>query len=606
MALAGLITLLLPGNRPVEVDPATLAMRLRGPDLVVSREAGPAHPVEGLERAPEAVRWRWPDAHLALEVAIDHGRVRLRASSARAAELAWPRTGTGPALLLPMGEGLRIEAARPFWRAQLGGQDLALTDGLTAPFFGWEVPGGTLSYLFAETPRTELAFGPDLAVQATHRWLPRDHREAIPYEVLVVPGPADPLAPAKAFRSYAQERHQWLGLEAKIKAKPATDKLRGAIHAYMWGDGRTAKAVGALKALGVGKAWLGFDGAVKDPKFVKAAVQAGFLVGPYDTYCNVQDPATADARTSAFDKDLFNQGGIIKANGQRMKGFGGRGWELSSEALRRANRDWIGDRLASYLEAGETSVFVDADADGQLFEDADPNHPMSPWGDRANRQLRLARIGNTPLVLGSETGTSWATPYLAFAHGAATVTNDTWWKLLSSKPFGGYWPEARPRLFFQPARVGADERRALFDPAARLPLYQAAFHDSLVTTERWELSPVKIQGLQRVRTLQELLYGVPSMWNLDLKALEDNGPRIRDLYRFFAPIHAVIATEPLTRFEVLTPDRLVQRTRFGDDIELTANFRQAPFGNQPPMSIMAKWLKTGRFAVFQPSPWWDG
>ena len=53
---------------------------------------------------------------------------------------------------------------------------------------------------------------------------------------------------------------------------------------------------------------------------------------------------------------------------------------------------------------------------------------------------------------------------------------------------------------------------------------------------------------------------------------------------------------------MLTPDRLVQRTRFGEDVELTANFGPTAYGRQPALSIAAHWLKTGKRQLFQPAP----
>ncbi|MDB5101196.1 MAG: hypothetical protein JWM80_5617 [Cyanobacteria bacterium RYN_339] len=604
-----MITLMLPDHRPLELDPATMAMRLRGPDVVISRAIpGGQRDVEGLKASADHASWRWPKREdMGVDVAIDHGRVRVRFSCQGQTQLCWPVVEHPGTVLAPLGEGLRLDLKQPFWRKALTDVNFDIGEGLTAPFFGVETPGGTLSYLFADVPRTEMEFheeGDHLDVRVWRRWTLRMLVPEPPaYEVWIVPGKADPLAPALAFRQLEQERGRLVPLSAKIKTQPNVGKLQGAIHAYMWGDGRTAKAVGALRALGVDRAWLGIDGEVKDPSFLRTAASAGYLVGPYDGYDNVQDPASSDTHTSVFDKDLYDYGGILLDGGIPKKGFGGRGWQLSSEALRLAKRDWIGERVASYLKAGANSVFVDVDADGALFEDHNGQHRMTPWRDQENRLLRLRKIAASGLVVGSETGTSWATPALAFAHGAASVTYDPWWKLL--KGFGGWGPSARPKIFFQPVAVTADQRKALFDPTTRLPLYQAVYHDALVSTERWELSPVKLKGLARVRVLQEMLYGVPSLWNLDQQALEDNGPRIRDVYKFFSPLHKVIATQPLTRFELLTPDRLVQRTRFGAELELTANFRPAPFGKQPPLSIMAKWLKTGRVVGFQPSPWWD-
>ena len=64
-----------------------------------------------------------------------------------------------------------------------------------------------------------------------------------------------------------------------------------------------------------------------------------------------------------------------------------------------------------------------------------------------------------------------------------------------------------------------------------LPLYQVVFHDSLVSTDRWEMSLVKFSNLIQVRTLLQLLYNVPSMWSLDRQAIRENEGRIRSLDR---------------------------------------------------------------------------
>jgi hypothetical protein len=603
-----LLTLMLAGDRPLDVDPATLAMRLRNPDVEVS-SPGPerkAHPVEGLAASSTHAAWTWSDQAIAADLQVEGGRLRVRLSCPSMNHVWWPTARPSGKVLVPFGEGLRVDLDQPFWRKALDGVYFDVGEGLTMPFVGFEVPGGTLTYMWEDLPRTLFEFR-DLAgvltVRGRRDWTLRAGPEPTTYEVWVAPGPAGPLAPALAFRQLQQELGHWTSLASKIAAQPAVGKLPGAIHAYMWGDGRTTKALDALKVLGIDRAWLGFDGELHDQGFVKAAVARGYLAGPYDTYDNVQDPAKADTSTSVFDKSLFENGGILLDSGRTRPGFGGRGWQLSSEALRLAKPDWIGRRIAGYQALGANSVFLDTDADGQLFEDHHPQHRMTPWQDRENRLARLRRVAAAGLVVGSETGTSWATPVLAFAHGAATVTYGPFWKLLNT--LGGWTPERRPGLFFSPVGVSEDQRRLMFDPATRVPLYQAVYHDSLVSTERWELSPVKLKGLSRLRTLQEMLYGVPSLWNLDLQALEDNGPRLRDINRFFGPLHRAIATLPLTRFEVLSPDRMVQRTRFGDEVELTANFGSKPFGKHPPMSITAKWLETGQVGGFQPSPWWD-
>ena len=58
----------------------------------------------------------------------------------------------------------------------------------------------------------------------------------------------------------------------------------------------------------------------------------------------------------------------------------------------------------------------------------------------------------------------------------------------------------------------------------------------------------------------------------------------------------------MTDFEWLSDDRLVQRTEFGDTVELLANFGTDPFEYEgvviPGKSVVARWIDTGKIEVF--------
>ena len=59
----------------------------------------------------------------------------------------------------------------------------------------------------------------------------------------------------------------------------------------------------------------------------------------------------------------------------------------------------------------------------------------------------------------------------------------------------------------------------------------------------------------------------------------------------------------MSSFEWLTADRLVQRTRFGEVVELTANFRpDEPFGDLPPLCLSIRRLDAGGDSVYCPEP----
>lgn len=584
----------------------TLAAPLPGPPLAT----------RAVDITEQFVRWEVPARDLMVEVARDTDRLRVRFTSHTNQELAWPHTGGDrpfTALSLPNGGGLHVPVADPFWRKQLAGQSFDATGGLTLPLWGHHQPGLSIAYMLADEPRTTLALtdhAGKLEAEATHAFRRRDGYP--PYEIVIAWGPSSPLQPALAYRRFLQQTRPSVTLATKIAAQPEAGKLLGATHAYVWGTGRTPAALEKLARLGLDHMWLGFDQdagsdpVVAGPAWIRRARAQGYLVGPYLTFDNVQDPATADTPQSVFDRALFEHGGIQTWQGKQRTGFAGRGHELSSEALARAKRDWIGERLAATQKTGANSVFVDCDAFGDLHDDFTPAHPMTAWRDRENRLARLKRCGAAGgLVLGSETGVGWATNAIHFAHGAHTVGGDLLWQLLGSAgkaSFGSWGPTLRPRIFFSEANLGPDFKRGLYDPTCRVPLYQAVFHDVLVTTDRWEFSPVKIKGLVRERTLLELLYLQPAIWNLDLAAIAQHGDRLKALHAFFSPLHRAYGTLPLTDFSWLTPDHRVQRTRFGEDLEMTANFGNHTAFGVPPLAIAAHELKTNRRQVYSPAP----
>jgi len=84
--------------------------------------------------------------------------------------------------------------------------------------------------------------------------------------------------------------------------------------------------------------------------------------------------------------------------------------------------------------------------------------------------------------------------------------------------------------------------------------------------------------------------------------LQKRKKSIKTHYDFFSPLHRETALLPLADFQWLTGDRLVQRTVFGDRIEMVANFGAADFVYQtntiPRQSILAKHLDSGKILVF--------
>src|SRR5262249_39246670 len=114
-------------------------------------------------------------------------------------------------------------------------------------------------------------------------------------------------------------------------------------------------------------------------------------------------------------------------------------------------------------------------------------------------------------------------------------------------------------------------------PRFRLPLFETVFHDSVVATHHWSWPSLKTRDQAKTVELLELLYQVPPLYHLNIAEFEKRKPQIKRHYDFFSPLHRETALLPLTGFERLTPDGMVQRTVFGDKIEIVANFGTEDF-----------------------------
>ncbi|MEU1945311.1 glycoside hydrolase [Streptomyces sp. NPDC020125] len=559
--------------------------------------------------SPGTARWSYPDTGLDVTArAGDNGRLELsvtatekatgtaigkatgkatgKAAGETARTLSWPVTGTdrrATAVQLPRGEGLSLPVADRFWnssRADLVDTDMAMESDLSMPLWGYTLGDRQgVSYLVPSDIGTSLRVTSDagkLRTAATHRFSRADGTTR--YTVAFSLTDGSPVAAARDYRAWLGEHGQLKSLREKIRETPATGKLLGAFHAYLWGDARKADFMGRLRGLGVDRMWLGYDADDRpmDAAATAAAKRAGYLVGPYDSFANGQDPATSDAPTSTWPGTVYPDFCVRDADGKPVPGFHDRGCYLSSEAFEKAEprHHYLADRTREMTKAGADSYFLDVDAAGELFRDHSAAHPMTKGRDRANRLARMKRLSDRGLVLGSESAGAWANRDLAFDHGSGTpVAGGLWMAQRDKETWGGYAPADAPGAFFKPAELPADVAKAMYDPVYRVPLYETALHDSVVNTERWELSYDKLPRQKTDRALLGMLYNTPLNFVLTGDSLEQHGRELATLQRYFAPLHKAAGTEPLTDFRALTADRTVQRTVFGDGtLTVTANF----------------------------------
>ncbi|WP_246155150.1 glycoside hydrolase [Saccharopolyspora hirsuta] len=581
----------------VEVDTSSLGLRAEAPDGRTWQLSAPAEgdlgPAGQVSARGGAATWRYPEKGLTVTATGRGGRLEMTVHADREGTLTWPVTATDPAtteLQLPRGEGIAVPVADEWWNSEqagLVGTEAAVVGGLTMPFWGTSLPGLGASYIAESDIGTALRFTSEqgrLRASASHEFSPRE--STMDYRMTFAITDGGPIAAARDYRDWLQHHGGITPLREKIARNPEVGKLIGAFHAYTWGRARTAEGVQRLRDLGIDRMWLGYDADDEpmDEQAVAAAKQAGFLVGPYDSWANAQEPGQADNPASKWPDPVWPDACVREADGGVLPGFGGRGCYLSSEAFRRAEptQHLMADRTREFTANGANSYFLDVDAAGELHSDHSPAHPMAKEQDRRNRLDRMAWLSGQ-LVLGSETAGSWANGVLSYNHGSVTPVTDQLWKLEKDKQsWGGYAPQGAPAFFFKPVRLPADVAKAMYAPEYRVPLYQAVLHDSVISTERWELSWSKLPDQSKNRAMLAMLHNIPLNLVLDESELDSHGAQIAQLQRFFEPLHRAAATEPLADFRWLTPDHLVQRTSFGDGaLTVTANFSARPHDGLP-------------------------
>ena len=351
-----------------------------------------------------------------------------------------------------------------------------------------------------------------------------------------------------------------------------------------WGDA-SAKTVDALQAAHLPRMWLGlpqWEAGFASPEGVTAARRAGYLIGPYDSYDTALPPGHDNAGWSSaqLGKEAFERCGIVLANGQRKTGFQGAGVYTNARCV----RPLLEQRVTAIQRASEyNSWFLDVDATGMSFDDYDPAKPTPMAQDVANRIDNMAWIARTlGVVIGSEDGHAVANRPIAFAHGMQTRGfgwRDPDMRTNRASPYflGRWYPSYQPEVFFKPAAIEPKYRALYFDPARRLPLFHAAFHDSVITTHHWTLDSLKFAETRVTTELLQQLYNVPPLVNLSLDSLPLRLPVLQRLDAFFRPLHQRLWNQALTGFRWLDEAGLVQETRFADGTRIVANFDARPF-----------------------------
>lgn len=350
-----------------------------------------------------------------------------------------------------------------------------------------------------------------------------------------------------------------------------------------WGDGFSASILEALHHSGIERALLLLSdlySRTPRPDMAALADEFGYLVGPYDSYHTVHSPsADSDStwETAQFDLAAYEAGRVVNADGSGNGGFLGRGYHFSPEAAWPYVQQRVGEIVT---HTSFSAWFIDCDATAECFDDFSREHSATRVDDITLRRQRLSWLeSENNMVVGSEGGSVLFSDVIHFGHGVHTPyighLDPSFRDRGSPHYLGRHWPPDTPEQSFKSVPIPPSLVVPYFDPTVRIPLYQAALGDEIIATHHWSFDSLKFENVKGTRELLEILYMVPPLYHINRETWPERREPILEYLAFWGPLHRELAPVPLTGFDYLSDDRLVQRTTFQTEegeVKITVNF----------------------------------
>lgn len=359
------------------------------------------------------------------------------------------------------------------------------------------------------------------------------------------------------------------------------------INMNEWSKHNTLDLIDEMKKSGMDNAWIGFDdieAGYVSPEFVKKAEDYGYLVAPYDSYHSIHKPGEEKWSTATFeDKSLYENATVENKKGKKYEGFQGTGRKLNPTL----SLPSVKDRVSKVMENGYgfNSWFIDCDATGEIYDDYSKNHITTQEQDLKARLERMSYIRDEKnMIIGSEGGNDFASTTVAFAHGLETpafswVDPDMNKNKDSKYYVGRYYSKTGgvPEVFAKQVPVKEKYKKVFLDSEYSIPLFRLVYNDSVITSYHWLWGTFKIQDEVNNRMMREILYNTPPMYHIDRNEWDKYKNEIKEHNEVWSAFNKKAIKEEMTDFKILSDDKLVQMSQFGDDLKVVANFSEKEF-----------------------------
>jgi len=394
-------------------------------------------------------------------------------------------------------------------------------------------------------------------------------------------------------RRWREELGNVRTLAEKMAHTPGVEKLLGAADVWFWDDNnmnrlyfrpevpeetpRDVRRVALeMKELGMDRIlWNSFEGETpEDCAFLK---EQGFLVGKYDIYRDViPGPAREHVipyRLKRGEHHFKNWPGDVR---MEEDGSLADAWQLHTLDGTMCYQNSICDMCALRMtmedvppeieRVGYTSRFIDVQGGSSGSECWNPLHPCTRGDSLRYIRTQTEFLTDLGLVAGVEAGHEGTVLSYHFSEGTIS-------------PFQFRQEDAGRRMTseFYGDDVPEQIRNGMLNAALRVPLWELVYHDCAVNYWYWGDSANCCPDYLPVRDQFDALYGYPPLYSLTATQWERLKERIAASYKRATQTARRVALLPMTGFDWLTEDRMVQRTVFGGEVAVTANFSGADY-----------------------------
>lgn len=516
-------------------------------------------------------------------------------------------------LIIPWHSGFRVSADSPL----VANQEFMTwgswnprqwsTTGVSMPFFG-AIEGDSGFVLIADTA-ADAAFrtvlqpaGEKMPNTFSIAWQPSKGTLGYTRKALLhFSDQGGYVALAKRYRKYSQDIGRFKSLADKIQDNPEHAKLIGAPQIWIWDTARTPDFIQTMKADGIDKAVICFsvNNGPNHPALKKApllpdsvlqmdhpnynrpgkelctaAVENGYLWGPYDCYHGYDSPEHPGwIRSLARPKYWEGWRCAIQDRDTYPIGFGGKGLRWCSEFMLEVAMERI---FPEVREFGYNQWFYDVSAARSPRECYSKSHPMTRAQDVGNRLETLAySYQELNLVNGSENGADWAVPFCSYFQGNLTFKGfyGAEAKRKGTPYFRGTWEnKIRPEIMVGRSLATDDYLEHGLNEKTRIPLWQLVYGDAAVMTFRWDDSNYKQPNTYEWKNLLCMLYGEVPLWNLTQELYDELKDDLLRDYNEVCKWNAEIKLVELVDHKYLTEDRSVQQSIWANGKSITVNF----------------------------------